>query len=211
MAKALLAPPIVCDEHETKSRLVRAGLALFTERGFDGVGVGEILARTGLPKGCFYHHFTDKEAYVLAVIAAYARYFNRKLEQWFGDSRLSPEQRLRRFVDDALSGMGRHGFRRGCLVGILGQERGGHTLQIQEALNATWQTWERRLCALLEEAIRRGEIPAASRAGELASVFWTGWEGAVLRMKLTRNREAGERFLTHYLALVFRPKPTFSS
>lgn len=41
----------------TRERLIRAGVELFQAKGYHGVGIIEILAAAGAPKGSFYHHF----------------------------------------------------------------------------------------------------------------------------------------------------------
>lgn len=51
----------------TRRRLLSAARALFAERGYDATPVEEILARTGLSKGAFYHHFADKRELLDAV------------------------------------------------------------------------------------------------------------------------------------------------
>jgi AcrR family transcriptional regulator len=43
-----------------RERLVRAGLELFLERGYDSVTVAEIAARAGLTKRTFFRHLADK-------------------------------------------------------------------------------------------------------------------------------------------------------
>src|SRR5688572_21589605 len=43
--------------HETKRRLLEAGLSMLLERGYSGLGVQDVLDRTSIPKGSFYHHF----------------------------------------------------------------------------------------------------------------------------------------------------------
>ena len=44
----------------TRDALVQAGLELFTERGYAGVGTEEIVARANVTRGALYHHFRDK-------------------------------------------------------------------------------------------------------------------------------------------------------
>lgn len=41
----------------SRTLLTRAALKLFRRHGYAGVGISEILAETGLPKGSLYHHF----------------------------------------------------------------------------------------------------------------------------------------------------------
>ena len=40
-------------------------------KGFSGVGLNEILAAAGVPKGSFYHYFGSKEAFGEAILESY--------------------------------------------------------------------------------------------------------------------------------------------
>jgi TetR/AcrR family transcriptional repressor of nem operon len=46
---------------ENRERVVKEAARLFRERGFDGVGVGELMAAAGLTHGGFYNHFGSKD------------------------------------------------------------------------------------------------------------------------------------------------------
>jgi len=174
-------------EHETKVRLIRCGIEFFTEFGFNGVGINQVLARAEVPKGSFYHHFRDKEDYVLQVILHYDQYFQKKLRKHFDAEEVSPLRRLRNFRDDAVKGMVRYKYRRGCLVGNLGQEMGAQSNALRCAMKDIWTAWERLVAELLEEAKRVGEIPETSDCVSLSVLFWLGWEGAILRAKLLES------------------------
>jgi len=172
---------------DTRALLIRTGVAVLTEKGYSSVGIDEILRQAAVPKGSFYHYFESKEAFGQVLIAAYADYFARKLDRWLLDVDTPPLQRLRRFIDDAEQGMARHGFRRGCLVGNLGQEMGTLPESFRAQLEAVFLDWQARTAACLDEARRAGEIAAHHDCAALAEFFWIGWEGAVLRAKLQRR------------------------
>ncbi len=53
----------------TRDRLVLNAARLFQQRGYHGVGLAEILAESGAPKGSLYHHFPNGKA-DLALAAA---------------------------------------------------------------------------------------------------------------------------------------------
>jgi TetR/AcrR family transcriptional repressor of nem operon len=182
------------DTLETRELLVHAGLEVLTEKGFAATGIDEVLKRVGVPKGSFYHYFDSKEAFGAALIDRYASYFARKLERHFVDESMAPLGRLKAFIDDAQAGMARHDFRRGCLIGNLGQEMAALPEGFRERLNAVFEDWERRLARCLEAAQRDGQIPAAVDCMQQARFFWIGWEGAVLRAKLERSAKPLEIF-----------------
>ena len=172
---------------ETRELLLRAGLEVLTEKGFSAAGLDEILRRGGVPKGSFYHYFDSKEAFGAELIERYAAYFVRKMERHFGDVSLSPLMRLHSFVADAHSGMARHDFRRGCLIGNLGQEMGTLPESFRTQLLSVFADWQTRFARCLTAAQDAGEMSRQADCNELAAFFWIGWEGAVLRAKLERS------------------------
>lgn len=177
-----------------RSQLLRTGVAILTEKGFSAVGMEEILSAASVPKGSFYHYFNSKDDFGLALIDAYADYFARKLDHWFEASDRPPLQRLADFIADARAGMARHDFRRGCLVGNLGQEMGVLPEQFRQRISAVFTDWEARTARCLRMAQEAGQIPQAADCGQLAAFFWIGWEGAVLRAKLERSADALDTF-----------------
>lgn len=185
-----------------RARLLRTGVAILTEKGFSAVGVDEILACADVPKGSFYHYFGSKEAFGLELIDAYAGYFARKLDRWFDDGKRAPLDRLRDFIADARSGMARHGYRRGCLVGNLGQEMGALPEPFRKRLAAVFRDWEARTSRCLRSAQEAGDIPKNIDCDSLAHFFWIGWEGAVLRAKLERRPDALDIFARGFLAMI---------
>ncbi len=190
----------------TRTQLVRAGVALLTEKGYGAVGIEEILAAVGVPKGSFYYYFESKAAFGLALVDAYADIFARKLDRCFEDESRSPLQRLHDFVADARAGMRRHDFRRGCLVGNLGQEMGSLPEVFRTRLPTVFRDWEARTARCLRAARAAGEIAADLDPDRLATFFWIGWEGAVMRAKLERGPAALDAFADGFFDLL-RPQP----
>ena len=148
-------------------KLVRAGVSILTEKGFTSVGLDEILSSVGVPKGSFYYYFNSKTEFGLTLIDSYAEYFARKLDHWFLDGTRSPLQRLRNFVADARRGMERFGFRRGCLVGNLGQEMGSLPEPFRKRLIFVFNDWQART----ENAYGRQSRPARSPWTPIASIW----------------------------------------
>lgn len=193
---------------DTKERLLRSGVAILTEKGFAAVGLDEILRSVGIPKGSFYHYFGSKDEFGLALIDAYAAYFAAKLDRWFTDPTRSPLQRMSGFVDDAKAGMARYGFRRGCLVGNLGQEMGVLPESFRARLHGVFLDWQARTARCLEAARDAGEIAPDGDCDSLAAVFWIGWEGAVLRAKLERSPDALDIFARGFFAALRPCRPS---
>ena len=55
---------------QRRTRLLRAALGLFAERGYEETSVGAIVARARMSKSAFYEHFSSKEHCFREVLAA---------------------------------------------------------------------------------------------------------------------------------------------
>src|SRR5438046_7832753 len=64
---------------QNRERIVEAAAQLFRERGFDGVGVADLMREAGLTHGGFYGHFSSK-ADLIAEASACA--LTRSLALW---------------------------------------------------------------------------------------------------------------------------------
>ncbi len=199
-------PPKAPTDAEARQKLVRAGLAFLTERGYASAGVNEIIAEAGVPKGCFYHYFKNKEDFGDQLIEAYQSYFSSKLDRCFQDDSIPPLQRLQTFVDEAAKGMAKHGFKRGCLVGNLGQEMGVLPERFRERLQSIFEDWQSRTARCLASVQAAGEIDSKQDPHELAAFFWIGWEGAVLRAKLERSDAPLTLFAKVFFNTLNQPK-----
>ncbi len=180
-------PPKTLANAETRKQLIRSGLIFLTERGYSSAGINEIIAHAGVPKGCFYHYFRSKEDFGDHLIEAYQSYFSEKLGRFFQDETRSPIERLEAFIEDATSGMAKHHFTRGCLVGNLGQEMGTLPEDFRCKLVSIFQDWQNRTEDCIRLAQTVGQIGNHHDPKERAALFWIGWEGAVLRAKLERS------------------------
>lgn len=194
-------PPNVEREFtDTREALLRSGMEMLTEQGFATTGIDAILKRINVPKGSFYNYFKNKEAFGKEVLRQYALYFARKLDHCFLNEQVSPMQRISDFVEDAKSGMIKHQFRRGCLVGNLGQEIVVLPESFRCELENILLDWQERLAACLRLAVQQGQIHSNSDCDELAAFFWIGWEGAVLRAKLVQDVSPLDTFFRGFVA-----------
>ena len=185
---------------DTRNALIRSGTALLTEQGFMSTGIDLLLTQVGVPKGSFYYYFESKEAFGHAVLDNYADYFARRLDRHFLNEDLPPLQRITAFVDDAKRGMTKYEFKRGCLVGNLGQEVTLLPASFKQRLDAVINSWQARLSSCLQTAKARGELNTVVDCEDQAAFFWIGWEGAVLRARLTGNTHPLDIFLRGFLS-----------
>ncbi len=172
--------------HATKKRLLEAGLAMLLQQGYNDLGVQAVLDATSTPKGSFYHHFESKEDFALQVIDEYMKGVHAGLDACLGDEARPPLDRIRRFFEMTQQHYRSEGYM-GCLLGGLGQELSGVSDVFRRRIEKCFSRIAERMAVCLEEARRRGDIPAESDPRQMADVLVDCWEGAALRSRLRRN------------------------
>ncbi len=190
--------------HPTKQRLLDAGLAMLLEHGYNDLGIQALLAATATPKGSFYHHFKDKEDFALQAIDQYVQHVHAGLDACLGDSSRPPLERVRRFFELTQQSYRKEGYM-GCLLGGLGQELSGVSEVFRRKIEACFAEIAARLAVCLEQARKRGDIPADSDTPRLASLLVDCWEGAALRSRLRGNAAPLKAMLDFYFKAAARP------
>ena len=104
-----------------KGRIVKAAGRMIRERGFQGLGVAEVMKEAGLTHGGFYNHFDSKEDLGAAAIreafdAAIARLRTRAAEA------SSEEKALKDYIARYLSETTRDNPGRSCPMAALGTD-----------------------------------------------------------------------------------------
>ncbi|WP_236851683.1 TetR/AcrR family transcriptional regulator [Candidatus Sodalis pierantonius] len=143
---------------DTRQALILAGIAMLTEQGFTASGIDGILKAAGVPKGSFYYYFPSKAAFGQAIVAGYGDYFAARLARCLTQSDLTPLARLQVFIEQSAAGMAKYDFRRGCLVGNLGQEIAVLPAGYRQQLSAILHGWQRQVadCLRLAQAAGAG-------------------------------------------------------
>src|SRR6266403_538061 len=77
-----------------REKLATSAAALFQRFGYAGVSIRDITSSVDIPKGAFYHYFTNKEALASAVLS---QHFDALLEPLTSGGTQSATARLRDF------------------------------------------------------------------------------------------------------------------
>lgn len=173
-------------EPSTKDRMIEAGLAMLLARGYNHLGIQDVLAATAMPKGSFYHHFASKEDFALQVVDRYMVAVHAGLDACLGDATRPPLARVRRFFEMTRASYGREGYL-GCLLGGLGQELSGINETFRRKIQGCFAAIARRIARCLDEAVAGGELPRGTDTAALANLLVDCWEGAALRTRLLRD------------------------
>lgn len=172
--------------HQTKRRLLEAGLELLLERGYSGLGVQDLLDRTGVPKGSFYHHFESKQDMALQAVDLYTAMGHQLLDRCLAPDGRPALRRVREFFVQLGEFYGTQGYL-GCLLGGLGQELSGTNEVFRRRIEECVASLATRIAECLAEAQAAGELPREVNVHQLANVLVDAWEGAALRSRLLRS------------------------
>ena len=179
---------------DTRSQLLQVGAELISTQGYNNTGIKAILDAAGVPKGSFYYYFASKEDFGLAVIEHFNAQYQDKLDRVLDDETVAPLERLNNYLEAGIAEMSAGDFTRGCLMGNLAQELAGQNEAFRERLQQVFSGWTARFAECLAAARRRGELAPHCEPEQLAEFLLVGWEGAVLRAKVTRDLRPMQAF-----------------
>jgi len=179
----------------TKDAIIETGARLMLEKGYNNTGLQEVLKEARVPKGSFYHYFASKEDFGLAIVDRYARESEDFLAFHLDNRDLPPLDRLRAFFEAAARRHDEQACWGGCLLGNFGQELSDQNQDFRERVASALDDWRVRFAACLEEAVERGELRGDVDPDDLADFVLNSWEGAILRMKVSKSVRPLERFI----------------
>jgi TetR/AcrR family transcriptional repressor of nem operon len=102
-----------------RERVIDAAAALFRAKGFDGIGVADIMKAADLTHGGFYGHFASKDD---LVAQATGRSAKRAAENWRRVADGAPDRPYAALLDHYLTPRHRDDPGRGCAFAALGND-----------------------------------------------------------------------------------------
>jgi TetR/AcrR family transcriptional regulator, transcriptional repressor for nem operon len=140
---------------ETRERILDVAATLFREKGFDGIGLAEIMKAAGLTHGGFYKHFGSKddlEAQATGVALA------RNAADWRRLFEGAAARPLSAFIDEYLSPHHRDDLGKGCALAALGADVARQGERVRSALTAGLEPFLQLLSNVIpgrSKAVRR--------------------------------------------------------
>jgi TetR/AcrR family transcriptional repressor of nem operon len=184
--------------------ILKAGLQVMFQAGYQGATVRDICAAAGAPHGSFTNHFRSKEAFAQEVLDRYFANLQGYVNQALEDRSLTPLQRLKRYLDIISDVLETDRWSRGCLIGDFSLETTGQSRVLRKRLEAIFQEWRAPFASCIAEAQTAGEIDRTFDPMDLAEFLLASWEGAILRMKVERGPLALDRFKNIVFQTVFK-------
>lgn len=173
----------------TRDRIIETGAEIIHRKGFNHTGIQEILNATDVPKGSFYNYFKSKQDFGLQIIDYYSEHFNELARETLEDARVSPLNRIYRFLTAFIEYFESQNYKGGCPIGNLAQEMGDLSPKFRKKLKEAIDTMVDAYARALTEARKDGKISKSLDVRETAYFIVAGWHGAIIQMKLTKSPE----------------------
>lgn len=171
---------------ENRERILDAATRLFRERGFDGIGVADLMKEVGLTHGGFYGHFASKED---LMAKACQRAIERALTYWQGkiDNRHKGDP-LTAIVKAYLSPAHFDDPGKGCLIAALGSDIARQSDVVRHTVTEGTQAQIELLASL-----QPGENEARKREAALA--LYASMIGAMVLARAVDDGEFAKEIL----------------
>lgn len=170
----------------TRDRLIAAMLEALSTRGYHGIGLNELLASAGAPKGVLYHHFPGgKTELAIAAIAAVVEQLTMGLDKVMQRADGDPASALAAWLASAQKRLEKSGFEHGCPLATVALETTPDDQALRAALSAAFSAFRERLALALV-----GAGVAQARAASLAALIVSAYEGALVQARVAGNVQA---------------------
>jgi len=171
---------------ETRERILARSAQLFNRQGYFGASLADIMRETGLEKGGIYNHFSSKEQLALeAFDYAYGLVQQRVRQALAG--KLNAIERLQAIVsvfqgiaeDPPVAG--------GCPILNTAIEADDANEVLRDRARAAMDDWRSTIQRIVNKGIERQEIRPGINVDEVATIFITTLEGAIMLSNLYKD------------------------
>lgn len=175
------------EESDTRALILNVSAEQIRVNGFRATGLNDILSKTGLTKGAFYHYFKSKaelgKAVALEVVDAIIK------DMWIAPLKRYDKaiDAIKATTDFALAAMTPQAAIDGCPLVNLALEMAPHDSDIRDALKQTVADWVGSIEEALFRDQGRGLIDPSINCQDAATFIVANLQGAIGLTKSTQD------------------------
>jgi len=179
---------------QTKDLILKKAFLLFTQKGYKAVTLKEIVEKTGLSKGAFYHYFASKEKLFYEVVETFffksmlvdfSLLDKTSLKNFYSDYVVTLQKKFQELKDNLILGSPEINFNYITLlfdaINLFPDFRG----KLINVLNDEIYVWEQ----VIKTARRNGEFTSPMTDEQIARMFIYSNDGISLRLLLEGHLE----------------------
>ncbi|MBL0049137.1 MAG: TetR/AcrR family transcriptional regulator [Bacteroidetes bacterium] len=174
----------ISKSERTRQFIVEQTAPIFNEKGYVGTSITDLTSATGLTKGSIYGNFENKDE---VALAAFDYNFNR-VTNYIKEQIVRSENSIERLLvyprvyRDFLK---IPFLKSGCPILNTSTEADDTHPQLRARAADALTFWKSSIENQIKRGIHRGEIKAATNEAEVAVIFMSLIEGAVMQAKVT--------------------------
>ncbi|WP_272905150.1 TetR/AcrR family transcriptional regulator [Pseudomonas petrae] len=172
---------------DVRQGILDVGQRIMAAKGYSGVGLNEILAAAGVPKGSFYHYFGSKDAFGEALLEHYFDDYLADIDRILGEPGLPIGERLMNYWRVWQETQSFQECQGKCLAVKLGVEVADLSETMRAVLKRGTAGITDRLGSAIEAAVADGSLPACENPYAVAQSLYQLWVGASVMVKIERR------------------------
>ncbi|KOY00752.1 TetR/AcrR family transcriptional regulator [Pseudomonas nunensis] len=158
---------------------------IVSHKGFTAVGLNEVLQTADVPKGSFYHYFSSKDAFGVALLDNYFESYLNDVRQIFQEPKASQRQKLMLYWQCWIDNQTQQTEAGKCLAVKLGAEVADLSEPMRLALDRGTSQIISVLAAALDRGIEDGSLTIDEAPERMALRLYALWLGASVMAKIT--------------------------
>jgi TetR/AcrR family transcriptional regulator, transcriptional repressor for nem operon len=180
----------------TRRFIIEKTAPVFNTNGFDGTSLTVLQETTGLTKGSLYGNFRDKEEIALEAF----RFSIRKVRGLFSE-RIAKQKTAKQKLLSLLTTYAEYVFNPpiegGCPILNAAVAADDHNTFLRKAVTEEIEGIIDFVAGLVEEGKRSGEFKSDTKSTELAYIFFTSIEGAIMVSRVSSSDASMKAVVKH--------------
>ncbi|WP_404191655.1 TetR/AcrR family transcriptional regulator [Streptomyces tauricus] len=172
---------------DTRRNILDAAQRIMAHKGYSAVGINEVLAAAGVPKGSFYHYFTSKDAFGEALLRRYFDEYVADMDRVLARSGRSAAERFTAYWQQWRETQSLDDCQGKCLAVKLGAEVSDLSEPMRLALKEGTDAIVDRLQRTITEGLADGSLTLDGDARSTAQALYDMWLGASVMAKIHRS------------------------
>ncbi|MBI3438351.1 MAG: TetR/AcrR family transcriptional regulator [Proteobacteria bacterium] len=158
--------------------LIDAAVELFRARGYEGVGVAELLEKSGAPRGSLYFHFPGgKEEIGVEAVRRVGENVNAQFRA-LHETGCDMAYYIQQVFKTTAEGIRDRHYKASCPIAAIAAEMGNSNPKLNEIVRAVFAGWEKEMASAA-----RARGMTAKNANSFASAMLASIEGAMIVSK----------------------------
>lgn len=178
------------------TQVLKSGLKLICDKGYNSLGVDEICKSTGMTKGAFYNAFQSKENFLLKGMSIYGESTVARLQR-----QLSPEggkpKAIERIIDlyDYMFDVQPQNNFMGCMVNNIMSELGTANETVAKAASLEFESFIEAIEPAVVLAQAEGDFTSTIHSKTITELLHSTFYGLLTRAKSLQDHQQGKQIM----------------